>query len=73
MNLDELRSRIDAIDTEIVRLLNERASLAKQVAEVKGAAPKFAPAREEQVIANALKANTGPFKAESLKAIYTVA
>lgn len=70
MNLGELRDKIDAIDREIVRLLNERANLAKKVAEVKGDGPKFAPAREEQVIANVLKANTGPFKDESLKAIY---
>lgn len=70
MNLSDLRNNIDAIDIEIVRLLNERASLAKKVAEAKGDAPKFAPAREEQVIANVLKANTGPFTDASLVAIY---
>lgn len=70
MNLSELRDKIDVIDAEIVRLLNERANLAKKVAAAKGGGPKFAPAREEQVITNVLKANTGPFANVSLVAIY---
>ena len=70
MNLGDVRGKIDTIDLQIVKLLNDRAKLAEDVAKAKGDTPKFAPAREAQVIKNVLRANTGPFKDESLKAIY---
>lgn len=54
-SLAEVRARIDAVDTELLRLVGERASLAGQVAVAKAAAGdggKFAlrPAREAQVL-----------------------
>lgn len=70
MNIQELREQIDAVDRKIVELLNQRASLAQQVGEAKGKGTKFAPAREAQVIGNALKANTGPFTDAALKAVF---
>ena len=35
MNLDELRKRIDALDTEILRCLNERARCALEIGDIK--------------------------------------
>lgn len=70
MNLSELREQIDAIDREIVALLNKRAGLAQAAGKAKQGKMKFAPAREEQVIDNVLKANAGPFKDDSLKAVF---
>lgn len=70
MNLQNLREEIDDIDLQIVKLLNDRAKLAEDVAKAKGDAHKFAPAREAEVINNVLKANTGPFADESLVAVY---
>jgi chorismate mutase len=56
-SLNEVRSRIDAVDAELLRLLNERAGLAAAVtaakrAEAMGAPMPFGlrPARETQVI-----------------------
>ncbi|MDR3506844.1 MAG: chorismate mutase [Caulobacteraceae bacterium] len=54
-SLDEIRARIDAIDAEMLRLVDERASLATSVAAAKRAAgdgDKFAlrPAREAQLV-----------------------
>lgn len=56
-SLDEVRARIDAVDTELLRLLDERAGLASAVAAAKrmaapNATPGFGlrPARETQVI-----------------------
>lgn len=56
-SLEEVRHRIDAVDTELLRLLDERAGLAAVVAEAKRAAaggqpPGFGlrPARETQVL-----------------------
>lgn len=53
--LAEVRSRIDAIDAELLRLVDERASLASAVAQAKaaaGEAGKFGlrPAREAQLL-----------------------
>ncbi len=70
MGLQELRDQIDQTDAQIVELLNKRAKLAQAVGEVKGGGVKFAPAREAQVIATLLRANTGPFTDESLTAVY---
>lgn len=54
-SLDEVRQRIDAIDTDLLRLVVERASLAKSVAAAKAAAGdagKFGlrPAREAMLL-----------------------
>jgi len=54
-SLDEVRARIDAVDGELLRLIDERASLAAQVAAAKRAAGdggKFGlrPGREAQVL-----------------------
>ena len=35
MSLDELRQKIDEIDTELLRLLNERADVVHEVGEIK--------------------------------------
>lgn len=54
-SLEAVRQRIDALDTELLRLVDERASLARIVAEAKRAAgdgDRFAlrPAREAQIL-----------------------
>ena len=64
--LDAVRARIDAIDRDIARLLNERAAGAKQVAQIKatentGETPVFyRPEREAQILKRVLAENTGP-------------
>lgn len=70
MNLDQLRASIDTIDEQIVALLNERAALAQQVGRVKKNPVKYAPARVEQVLRHVLSVNNGPFKKESLMAVF---
>ncbi len=72
MNLDELRSRIDALDQELVRLLNERTRLALDIGRIKHetGGEIYAPAREKAVLERINAANAGPLPAEALKAIY---
>jgi chorismate mutase/prephenate dehydratase len=65
-SLEGVRSRIDAIDREIHRLLNERAACVMQVAEIKQAEPGdeppvfFRPEREAQILARVKAENQGP-------------
>lgn len=74
--LDELRKRIDNIDTEIQALINERASCAQQVAEVKmqfgGVEPPlfYRPEREAQVLRKIMARNNGPVADEEMARIF---
>jgi chorismate mutase/prephenate dehydratase len=74
--LRAVRDRIDAIDRELARLLNERASCARQVAGIKaedaGAeAPVFyRPEREAQILARVKRENTGPLSDDDMARLF---
>jgi chorismate mutase/prephenate dehydratase len=71
--LRRLRRRIDALDRRIVRLLNERAELAREVGRAKTAAGRRAirdPQREREVLLRVSMANDGPTPQADLLAIY---
>lgn len=72
MGLEELRSGIDGVDSELVRLLNKRVQIAMEIAEYKkkNGLEVFAPEREEQVISRVMAKNEGPLPERSLAAIY---
>ena len=66
------RQRIDHIDDQIVKLLNERATVVREVGEVKTRfhAPASAPGREEQVLRRVSDQARAPLTAESVRKIY---
>jgi len=71
-DLASLRERIDAIDRELLGLLNRRAEVALAIGALKRAegSPAFRPEREAAVI-DALKAgNTGPLPHDSVAPIW---
>src|SRR5215218_7646939 len=67
-----LRTRIDALDRELLSLLNQRATLAQQVGELKRreGSVAFRPEREAQVIDGLKAQNTGPLKTDSVAPIW---
>ncbi|MBH1957693.1 prephenate dehydratase [Polaromonas sp.] len=71
-NLADLRIQIDALDKELLTLLNQRALVAEQVGEVKKleGTPFFRPDRVAQVIEKIQQANTGPLKNEHVAAVW---
>src|SRR5690242_14851359 len=76
-DLAQLRGRIDALDGEIVRLLNQRADIslaigkAKEAAAGSGSASQvYAPGREAEVLANVVRQSAGALPADGLRAIY---
>lgn len=71
-DLADIRVRIDAIDRELVTLLNQRAELAKEVGKAKAqsGAPIFVPHREQEVFAKLASLNQGPLPDASLRAIW---
>lgn len=72
VDISDLRKKIDEIDEELVRLINERARCALEIGKIKGKNERsiFAPEREKQVMAGVLKKNRGPLSDASLGAIY---
>jgi len=71
-NLADLRVQIDALDRELLSLLNRRAQVAEQVGEVKKreGTPFFRPDRVAQVIEQIQQANQGPLKNEHVAAVW---
>ncbi len=71
--LRRLRRRIDVLDRRIVRLLNDRAELAREVGKVKSEAGRRAvrdPEREREVLLRVSMANAGPTPQADLLAIF---
>lgn len=71
-NLADLRVKIDAIDQQLLTLLNSRALVAEQVGEVKKRERTafFRPDRVAQVIDKIQQANPGPLKNPHVAAIW---
>jgi chorismate mutase/prephenate dehydratase len=72
MDLQDLRAQIDAIDGQLVELLNQRTRIALNIGHIKSrqAGEVYVPAREKEVLQRVAALNAGPLKAESLTAIY---
>jgi chorismate mutase/prephenate dehydratase len=72
LNLSDHRKAIDQLDTQIVRLLNERTAHVLEIGALKLKAGEeiYAPARELAVFQRVCKLNQGPITDASLRAIY---
>jgi chorismate mutase/prephenate dehydratase len=72
MTLDELRKQIDALDQQLVELLNRRAEVVVQIGKLKSAdgTPVYAPDREKMVLEKVRGANRGPLPDKTIVAIY---
>lgn len=70
--LKPLRDQIDAIDKQILELLNQRGKVAQEVGHVKDKtnAPIYRPEREAQVLRELAKRNPGPLISSDLQQIY---
>ncbi|MDZ4170104.1 MAG: chorismate mutase [Coriobacteriia bacterium] len=69
----EIRARIDDIDCQIVKLLNERATMALEIRKLK---PQvhwglYDPKREEEIFTHLASCNDGPLFADNLREIYS--
>src|SRR5690349_24658737 len=70
--IENPRAEIDAIDTEILQLLNRRAEIALRVGAVKAEkdASLVDPLRESQVLERLTSENPGPFDSTSIENIF---
>ena len=62
MDIDSLRKKIDELDIQLVRLLSQRAELAREIGKIKSGLqmPIYEPRREAVVFDNVRKNNHGP-------------
>jgi chorismate mutase/prephenate dehydratase len=74
MKIIDWRSKIDAIDTALLHLLNLRTELALEVGRLKadeGVALRV-PVREQEILTRMKSLNPGPLSNESITKIYQV-
>src|SRR6201982_1807316 len=74
-SLRNLRLQIDKLDLQILKLVNERASVAAEIGKLKNdhGSEVFSPAREEEVVQNVIEANEknrGPLDVQTVRAIF---
>ncbi len=70
----DIRNKIDTIDRQIQRLINQRAECAQQVAEIKINAGEtehfYRPEREAQVLSEIKKRNQGPLSNDAMARLF---
>jgi chorismate mutase / prephenate dehydratase len=71
-DLNELRKEIDAIDTGLIRMINKRGAISREIGRIKKSKkkPVYSPDRESQVYEGIKKKNQGPIDVETFKAVY---
>jgi chorismate mutase len=72
MKLEESRKKIDAIDTEILILLNGRAEISREIGLLKAGAalPVADPRREDDILRRVVRENEGAIGDEAVAEIY---
>jgi chorismate mutase/prephenate dehydratase len=70
--LGDLRKEIDAIDSELIRLINRRGCVSQKIGglKIKRGQSVYSPDRESQIYSRLKKKNKGPVEDDSLMAIY---
>ncbi len=70
--LSALRREIDQLDRDLVRLINQRGEIARQIGQIKAENGEsiYAPAREDEVLRKVASRSKGPISKECIRAIF---
>jgi 3-deoxy-7-phosphoheptulonate synthase/chorismate mutase len=70
----ELRERVDQVDRELIRALNERARIVQEIMALKteAGAAVYDPRREEEILQRVVEQNTGPIYDSSMRDIFEI-
>lgn len=70
--IKSFREKIEILDEEILRLLNERATIVQEVGNVKAEInmDSYTPQREEEILQRLRLKNTGPFPERAIPAVF---
>jgi chorismate mutase len=71
-DLDDWRQRIDDIDMQLVRLLNERTTCATEIGKIKITLglDAYSPEREHEVMRNVTACNKGPLSSAAVRRLF---
>jgi chorismate mutase len=72
MDIEDWRQKIDDLDRQLVRLINERARCAHEIGKLKrnSAMPIYEPDREKIIFQNIARINAGPLSDVQLRQVY---
>jgi chorismate mutase len=72
MDIAEWRLKIDELDRQLVKLINERARCAEEIGKLKrnSSMPVYEPDREKIIFENIARQNEGPLSQVQLRQIY---
>lgn len=70
--LEEWRRRIDAIDDQLMRLLNSRSACAVEIGRIKRSVglPVYSPEREAWILDRVARENPGPLDALAVRRVF---
>jgi chorismate mutase len=71
-DLDGWRRRINEIDQQLVKLLNERSQCAVEIGHLKRQLdlPAWQPQREAEILRNVVKSNAGPLDDAAIRRLF---
>jgi len=72
MTIDELRTEIDRLDSELLRIFNQRADFALKIGRIKKTMdlPIYDPAREKLIFQRMKAENPGPLDDEAIVRLF---
>ena len=72
MTIDDIRESIDRLDSELLRIFNERASLALSIGHLKKGLdlPVYDPAREKRIFTRMTAENHGPLDDQAIVRLF---
>lgn len=70
--VQELRERVDEVDRELIRALNERARIVQEIMAIKAESGTsiYDPKREAEILQRVVDMNPGPIYDSSMRDIY---
>ncbi|HWO54342.1 MAG TPA: bifunctional 3-deoxy-7-phosphoheptulonate synthase/chorismate mutase [Paenibacillus cookii] len=70
--LEQLRTKLDEVNLQLLALLSERAKIAQElgVEKEKQGVPKFDPVREKEMLEKLVASNEGPFDHETVRHLF---
>jgi len=72
MNIDEIRQEIDRLDSELLRIFNQRADFALKIGKIKKrlGLPVYDPAREKNIFQRMKEENPGPLDNQAIVRLF---